>query len=367
MTSSGTGRGFTLAEVAVSLAVMAAVGASVVPALDRNRQEGHATASADNLRKIGAGAMQYARDNRSQIFSYNWEGQVRGVPYTVSLPNGLERRVRDNISAAQAQNTEILMRRTGRLSGDDAIVLIKSQYPQKRMIGLVLSDAMEHALPDPMFVDPADANQVGWMQNPTSWGEGSGVPYSTEEERPGYDDPKMWAVDDIRQRWAFTSSYQVTQFAWHRDGTRPTDAYARPYAETPHLLSHGRNARAHFSDFKNRRMTQVKYPAQKVYFFEEFDREGEGDPFFAYDQARPEKLMFDGSVNSWASGDAGSSVDPGDRGSVWKQVYVPLDTFPEPLGGLGDETMLDMRYRWTDGGLGGFDYGGSAGADPSPE
>lgn len=40
----------------------------------------------------------------------------------------------------------------------------------------------------------------------------------------------------------------------------------------------------------------------------------------------------------------------------WRQRYVPLHTFPLPLGGFGDKTLLSHRYRWTFNGLGGVDY-----------
>lgn len=93
---------------------------------------------------------------------------------------------------------------------------------------------------------------------------------------------------------------------------------------------------------------------------EEFDREQAGSPYFAYDHAQAAKLMFDGSINTAMSGLAASSVSSDDYISghkiVWEQNYVPLDTFPVPLGGLGDQTLLNMRYRWTLGGLTGVDY-----------
>ena len=113
-------------------------------------------------------------------------------------------------------------------------------------------------------------------------------------------------------------------------------------------------------------MSEVAFPSQKVHMHEEFDYEQSRYPYFAYDHARPEKLMFDGSINSQPSGEANDSVspenydinDPQDPSiyPVWTQVYVPLDTFPIPLDGFGDDTELNMRYRWTLFGLQGVDY-----------
>ena len=36
---------------------------------------------------------------------------------------------------------------------------------------------------------------------------------------------------------------------------------------------------------------------------------------------------------------------------------VPLDRFPVPVGGLGDQTLVSQRFRWTYGGLKGINYG----------
>lgn len=94
--------------------------------------------------------------------------------------------------------------------------------------------------------------------------------------------------------------------------------------------------------------------------FEEFDREQAGSPYFAYDHAQSAKLMFDGSINTMMSGQSQSSVSPrdylnGDK-FVWEQYYLPLDTFPLPLSGLGERTLLNQRFRWTLGGLQGINY-----------
>lgn len=102
--------------------------------------------------------------------------------------------------------------------------------------------------------------------------------------------------------------------------------------------------------------TEVVFPSAKVHFFEEFDREQAGAPYFAYDHARPEKLMFDGSINDRPSGEARPSWSPSYYLQQWRQKYVALHTFPVPMGGINDQTLLSQRYRWTRGGLKGADY-----------
>ncbi len=163
-----------------------------------------------------------------------------------------------------------------------------------------------------------------------------------------------WTENAIRQRWAFGSSYQVVPDAWQSNGP-PSPRYI-PVATTPHLFQ---------SDIgielaEGRRITDVLHHANKVWMFEEFDRDRADPLYFGCDDARCEKLMFDGSVNIWASGAAAPSMVPEQGLFHWKQV-VPLDTFPLPVGGLGDDTLVSQRYRWTYGGLSGINYGAFSG------
>jgi len=372
--SMKTARGFSLLELGVVLAVSASVAAALLPAARQTRASAMSQMSAGNLRQIGAGAAQYAGDNRARIFTYTWSTGQSVTAIRFELPGGDKAVARSESDAAGVQNAEILRRRTGRKYGDHAIQALKGQIAHKRMIGLVLSDFLDREFPDPMFIDPADANQLRWAAEPFEWGPGSSVPYADIPIDAEDRSTAVWAHPTVRQRWAFTSSYQVTQYAWHADGSRRSDSYYHPIEETPHLIVHHRpepmgqsGRRSQGAELsRGRRITQVRSPSLKVYFFEEFDYEQEGSPYFAYDHARPEKLMFDGSVNNWPSGDAGDSYSPTDPKAVWKQAYIPLDTFPEPLGGLGDDTPLNMRYRWTKGGLGGVDYTGSRTSEQDP-
>ena len=87
-----------------------------------------------------------------------------------------------------------------------------------------------------------------------------------------------------------------------------------------------------------------------------------GLPYFMYDYAAPAKLMFDGSINTAATGLATLGVDPrfelhnreDNEPSMYEQRYVALDKFPLPLD--DGEFPLVQRYRWTSGGLQGLDY-----------
>ena len=263
----------------------------------------------------------------------------------------------DDTDAASRQNTEILMRRTGRLVGEFKIKFFAGRLAHRRYSHLVLMDFMNEPLSSTRYIDPADTNQLVWHANPLDYRTGSSVPYAGDVPE-GYDEDINWSNDSIRERWAYASSYQMVPSAWQMD--YPQSRYI-PVGETPHLfvpeLNNGEPVDLHTGRF----MHEVALPDAKVWMFEEFDRQQSGMPYFGYDHAKSEKLMFDGSANSWATGEARAAYIPEygpvyPWGEPWLQKYLPLDTFPVPLGGLGDDTLVHQRYRWTMGGLRGVDY-----------
>jgi hypothetical protein len=347
--------GFTLIETAAVVAIGTLVATQLMPIARHARSQARGMSSANNLAMIGQAAGMYGIDNADRIPTYSWEGPTGPQVPRYTLPDGSIVVARDDQTAASAQMTEILQRRTGRIDGDFRILFNDSRIPQRRFAHLILQDYTGSPLGDAMFIDPADANLQTWTQSPLDYGVGSTVPYANGDPAPGYDQDANWSNVSVRQRWAFGSSYHAVPASWQADGFPGT--FYSPISSTPHLFM-GTAAGVELSD--GRRFSEVRFPTAKVYFFEEHDREQAGDPYFGYDQAQVEKLMFDGSVNAFASGDAAASINPNQPGSdgklKWRQTYVPLDTFPVPLAGLGDDTLISQRFRWTLGGLQGVDY-----------
>ncbi len=338
--------GTTLVELLITVVVLITLSLIIAPALGTMRAGSNNEVSRANLMQIGQGRDAYAMNNGDRIFSYTWRA---GEAYI--LPDGRTKIAASDQEAAANQNTEILMRRTGRISGIYKIRTAFNRLPHRRFTHLVLLDDLagddDQAFVNPIGIDPGDQNQLVWSERPLEYLQGSGVPYAAGSNA-GYDDDPNWSGVENKQRWAFGSSYQAVPFAWQGDG--PDNVYI-PIASTPHLFSSQGSP-----ELGRRLMSEVAFPAQKVHMHEEFDREQKRYPYFAYDHAAVEKLMFDGSVNGQISGEANSSVNPAQPGREWMQRYVPLDAFPIPLGGFNDSTLLNMRFRWTEGGLQGIDY-----------
>lgn len=339
----GRRRGFTLIELGVVIAVGAAVASLALPSAGRGRQIARARGSASNLLTIGQGAGMYAGDNAERIFSYSWQGNSPGGNW-YTLPDGSTVRARSDTEAAWLQNTEILMRRTGSTDFE----ILESQMMLIRQSTLTLMDYLDLPFPAPLFIDPSDINQAAWSSDPSNYGPGSGVPGSNSGGG-------AWANTALAQRWAFGGSYQTTMAAWNSDGLNGEPTYV-PFIESPHLVDRANAGNQAIVTHPGRSMSEVRFPSAKVLLFEEFDYEHAEDLYFGYDDARVSKVMFDGSVNDWFSREAASSWNAAHGKQAWVQRYVPIDTYPLPVGWPASNPPISQRYRWTLGGLQGIDY-----------
>lgn len=340
-------RGFSLIELCVTIVIIASMALTLAPALAQVRTQSRTKSSAANLMAIGQGRDMYAKDSKDRIYTYTW---LAGVPYL--MPDGTIRTSSTDTDAASRQNQEIIMRRTGRINGTTKILTFSGRIPHRRFSHLILMDYLagddDSKFAGPLFADPEDQDLLNWQERPLDYRvAGSGWPFANGLPAGSDQDPN-WTQQFVLQRWPFTSSYFSTPFAWQGDG--PHDVYV-PISSTTHLFSASGSP-----DLSGRYMNQVRFPSKKVNLFEEFDRQQKRFPYFAYDHAQPEKLMFDGSINTQVSGEAQSSVSPSNPTQVWTQRYVPLDVFPIPIDGVGSTQLLNMRYMWTKDGLQGYDY-----------
>jgi hypothetical protein len=338
-------RGFSLSECLVLVVVVGLIGAILVPMLGDVRKKNMGLTSAEKLMTIGQGGAMYGLDNADRLFSYTWRAGE-----TYFWPDGRAKIASTDQEAASNQNVEILQRRTGLITGILKIQNFSTRLPHRRYSHLVLGDYLNLAPNVEDFIDPSDGKQLAWSSRPLDWRTDMSLPYSGGSAAPGYDQDVNWSLNTQRQRWAYSSSYHVVPDAWQPDSS---PRYI-PVESTPHLFqSNG----AQLSLADGRRFSSVLHHANKVWMYEEFDRDRTQHLYFGYDDAAVEKLMFDGSVNNWESGRAAPSVVP-ERGMFhWQQAYVPLDKFPVPVGGLGDTTEISQRFRWTYGGLSGINYG----------
>jgi hypothetical protein len=355
MMQKRTSRAFSLIELTMVFAVVASASAVLAPSLSRVRSSMQGMTSEGNLLTIGQGSGMYALDNGDRIFTYTWRA---GVPQ-LNIRSGNMITPTSDIQAAAYQARDILWRRTGRINGEGRLFAPVDRLMHRRYSHLVLADYMGGNVSDPLWVDPADEQQLGWQSNPLEYLEDDNtIPYGNGYPGDGYETSFGWDDLAVRQFWTYGSSYQQSNNAWLFDD----QVTYGPQFESPHLyvtrgFITGSNVAQRYTD-------EVAFPSAKVFMFEEFDRERKGTPYFMYDQAAPAKLMFDGSINTAMTGLARPGVDPGfelhDKDNfehdVYYQRYLPLDKFPLPVFGSDKDRELIHRYRWTSGGLSGLDY-----------
>jgi len=342
---------FTLIELLVVIAIIALLIGILLPALGQAQLSAKNVLSQSNMRSLNTGAANYATDNKDRIFSYTWRA---GEAYL--MPDGRTKTATNDTAAAGRQNQEILQRVTGRFEpGETKIKNFAGRLPHRRYSHLVLLDFLTDVQPEQSAASPFDRNLINWQEDPLEYLEdGNSLPYGNGNAPDGYSQDPNWRPAYIVQRWPFAATYQMVPAAWNTDGIAGASTYV-PISSTPHLFQGNGNI-----SLGRRKFTQVAHTSGKVMMFEEFDRfSDKRGLYFAYPEAKPNLAFFDGSVRSELTADCNAGWNPDQPEVDWAQFYIPLDTFPEPKGGLGDPTRYCQRFRWTRFGLQGIDFGGT--------
>ncbi|MEZ6241748.1 MAG: prepilin-type N-terminal cleavage/methylation domain-containing protein [Phycisphaerales bacterium] len=344
------GSGFTLVELLIVIFIITLLIGLLAPALGRVRSIARDVACKSNLRQLGAAAANYSANSPgAEIPSFWWQPGTSRSTY-LDVDFSMNRPGADSLDAAQAQETDILRRRTGRDTGQtpQKIKLNTLRYPHRRFTHLVLLDQMDVPFPDPRAACPEDEQLIRWSRDPMDL---SSVPTVGDE------DSTTESRIEIRQRWAYSSTYQAVPASWSpdtRQGTRltvgPVERFYNLFTRIDPALRLG-----------GRRMDEVAFPGAKVFFFEFHDRHSAGRPaFYAYPQAKGNQLFFDASVRAEKTANSNPGFDPNDPSGVAPAVVydpAPGAADPPPLHNpLGD--TLKGHYRWTRGGLRGVDYAG---------
>ena len=344
------GAGFTLIELMLVLVIVSTLIGLLLPAISRTRGIARDIQCKSNMRQLGLAGASYAADSPDLIPSFWWTpgsspSQWADLNFEMNRPRA------DTLDAAQAQATDILRRRTGRGTGAAPVKIVHNtiRYPHRRFTHLALLDYMSVPMPDPRAACPEDKRLLEWAKDPMDL---SSVPTAADA------DSTTESRIEVRQRWAYSSTYQAVPASWSPDtrvGDRqtvgPVDRFYNLFTRIDRGLRLG-----------GRKYTEVSFPGAKVFFFEFHDRHSPGpDAFYAYPEARSNQLFFDNSVRAERTGASNPGFDPNNPSGVAPAVVydpAPGAADPPPLHDPDGDT-LKGHYRWTRGGLRGVDYGGA--------
>jgi len=337
-------RGFTLIELLVVIAIIALLIAMLLPALGEARRVARAARCLSNMRQLGTAMHTYAAEFKEQLYSYSWK---QGVVY----PNTGFGATNSDVDAACNQMVDIVRRRGDRNASETPAFGAGTFFPYLRYTHLILQDYLGQSLPDPVVACPEDRQQAPWGSDPRGYDAGLYVPnYGT-----------VSGGDPIAWRWPYRSNYWITVSSFDKNAP-PRRAYAADYGHLWVPPSQP-NAPVYFG---NRRISDVAYPGNKVFMYEQFGRHAAKSfdyrSFFGFDTAKCVVQLFDNSAGIRASRDSNLGcanpnnpvpIQPGSDVTL----YNPPAGIPDPQA-PGGSIPSSVRYQYTRSGLKGIDYGG---------
>lgn len=338
--SGRSDKGFTLIELLLVIAIVAMLVSILLPALGKARRTARTVICESNLRMFGMGLQNYAGDAKGLIASFSWQpGVMTPSDYSDNriVPTGA-------LQAHARQAIDILRRLAGDptlFSGSPAVNVADSVFVARNFTQLVLMDGGYYGerSPERACACSEDRNLIQWQRL---------TPLEAQATLGSFPigAPAAFAP--------YFSSYQIVP-ATFQDELGPGQIYHVDYDFRYYYWSYATRLR-------QRTLDKVQFPAQKVVWFDMFDRHFfKRDIWFAYKEARQPLAFFDGSVSARAT----RLANPGWRNQSGQQfastqpsmvTYVPeVPTDPPAL----NTSAQPQYYRWTRGGLKGVDFNGS--------
>lgn len=331
-------KAFSLLEVAVVIAMGVVILTLLAPSLAQVISYNRKTICMQNLKVLGNGSAAYENQNAGRIPTFSWRGDMPTNPAPGSPVSGWN--PDNDMEAARLQMQDLIWRDTNpRWDIGDQGNSMPHLYSH-----LVLLDYLNFAMLGRRHVCPEDPNLPRWQQEFQQFVLGPG--------------PTLPTPNPYLGRHPFMSNYSMVPAAWAADGG-PNAVYQ--------ATTHGTWYVPTTSGVMNRRrVSEVVYPSQKVYMFDNHARHmGTRWYFYAWQNARQPLLFFDGAVRERRTGDGNLGFNPSiPTAPAWTNIsYSPSPPpnnweSPDLNGGWTTQNYSGAYFRFTRAGLRGRDFDG---------
>jgi len=342
-------RAFALRDALVGMAVLGGLATLTVPAISQVRMDSGRRACIGNYKFIAALSASYINDHAGKMWALDWKAGMPNPEHPGSfMASDLE---------AQAYQAVGIYRRLANLTPQQAPVppnwMSQILNAHAALLDYVNVPLLNGNMPAPasFLVCPEDWTRQRFLEGiyspfPASGGDGSS---------------SSW-------RWVFSSSYRWDAYQWSPSRTyRATNPQGQmQWAPMPWQIQENadlwnvdgdisiRNA------FGSKPATDVRFPSNKVFLSDDYARHNGQTRYYANPAAAQDLLFHDGSVRYYRT----DSTNPGwfaksrtTRNSMTTRFShtKQRDVFGELGNGATSANYSAGWYRWTRGGLQGWD------------
>jgi len=335
-------KAFTLIELLVVVAIIALLVAVLLPGLAEARRAARQIQNIANIANYGTGCSAYAAEFKDLIWGYTWRA---GFAAPTRFPGLNPAGATNDVQAAAFQAVDIIRRRSNPTY--ESFPIQPNWIPHVSYSHLPVIDYLTGRLPEPMIRSPFDRLRQEWAEalfpDPAS-------------VRARFNLPS--------ERAPYSSSYQIVSATYTRDkfgasgGSLIQGETSNQYLYDP--AGTGRTSRWRLG---SRKLSDVKFPSQKIQIMEDIARHvGKVNYFFTHQFSQPTCGFFDGSVRAVPTRNVNrggylTANNAVSRAFINYEASPTLgyDIWPDSSGLRGQGR--DGFHRWTVGGLSGIDAG----------